>query len=73
MPAVKLIVFSAIIETPFLGVDCTGLLPAFCFAAFYGDVAQGIQWSGSVEASVLTVMLPSQSIIGPGLQNLREF
>jgi hypothetical protein len=40
------------IESPFLGVDCTGLLPAFCFAAFCGAVSQGIQWSGSVEASV---------------------
>ena len=53
MPAVKLIVLSAIIESPFLGVDWTGLLPAFCFAAVCGAFAQGIQWSGSVEASVL--------------------
>ena len=52
MPAVKLIVLSAIAKTPFLGVDCTGLLPAFRFAAFCGAVSQGIQWSGSVEASV---------------------
>jgi hypothetical protein len=53
MPAVKLIVLSAMIESPFLGVECTGLLPAFSFAAFCGAVSQGIQWSGSVEASVL--------------------
>jgi hypothetical protein len=53
MPAVKLIVFNAIVESPFLGVGCTGLLPALLFAAFCGAVSQGIQWSGSVEASVL--------------------
>ena len=52
MPAVKLIVLSAMIESPFLGVDCAGLLPAFHFAAVCGAVSYGIQWSGSVEASV---------------------
>jgi hypothetical protein len=41
------------IESPFLGADCTGLLPAFRFAALCGDIFYGIQWSGSVEASVL--------------------
>jgi hypothetical protein len=40
------------IESPFLGVDCAGLLPALRFAAICGGVYLGIQWSGSVEASV---------------------
>jgi hypothetical protein len=52
MPAVKLIVLSAIFNSPFLGVGCTGVLPALRFAAGCGAVYQGSQWPGSVEASV---------------------
>ncbi|MFZ0727536.1 MAG: hypothetical protein WAM61_17270 [Desulfobacterales bacterium] len=44
-----------------------GFLPAFGFAAVGGGDFKGIQWSGSVEASVRTVVLPSLSIIGFGL------